>query len=116
MRNTILRGRPLRMATLGILLSVMESAAARPGVLVMPPVMVPKRSRILIFKHHPAHNHGYQHGKLVAMAAYRTASQPLFLEGGNPEVLSCCDVPPAAEQQQSQLSQQLVGRALTSTR
>ena len=33
---------------LGAELSLIESAAASPGVLVIPPAMVPKRSRILI--------------------------------------------------------------------
>lgn len=41
-------GYTVAYATLGILLSTMESAAARPGVLVIPPVMVPSKSNKLI--------------------------------------------------------------------
>ena len=47
-RKTIAMGYTVAYATPGMLLSVIESAAASPGVLVIPPVMVPSKSSILI--------------------------------------------------------------------
>ena len=46
--NTIATGYTVAYATLGVGESVMASAATKPGVLVMPPVITPSRSKMLI--------------------------------------------------------------------
>ena len=60
-----------------MLLSVMESAAASPGVLVIPPVMVPNKSRILILKTNQPTNTATSMGTIVMAAPTPNNNQPL---------------------------------------
>ena len=60
-----------------MLLSVIESAAASPGVLVIPPVMVPSKSSMLILNTNSPTNTATNIGTSVIAAPTQNSNQPL---------------------------------------
>ena len=60
-----------------MLLSVIESAAASPGVLVIPPVMVPSKSSMLILNTNSPTNTATNIGTSVIAAPTPNSNQPL---------------------------------------